>query len=98
MNSERLRGGEFEKVGLDVRVKLPKAVALAIPTVYSKLNFINHCQYLLVFQEELRHRGCEHATVLNKKVEDLRRVLAKIVDVDSVLNTAEQSPKHSPSG
>lgn len=85
-------GGAFEKLGLDVRVKFPRAVALAVPTVYAKLNFINHCQYLLVLQEAARDRGCEHAAILAKKVEALRRVLAKIVDADSVLNTAGQEP------
>lgn len=80
----------FERCGLDVWVRLPRQVALAVPTVYAKLNFINHCQYLLVLQETSRGRSCEHAAILTKKVEGLRRVLAKIVDADSVLNTAGQ--------
>lgn len=90
------RATSFEKCGLDVWVRLPRAVALAVPTVYAKLNFINHCQYLLVLQETTRGRTCEHTAILAKKVECLRRVLAKIVDADSVLNTAGQETNQSP--
>lgn len=89
MEAENGEGGPrmISASALDLRVSLPEDISLMTPTVYSKLNFINYCQYLLLFQKQREKPGhCEHFSVLEEKVNDIRQIITKIVDTDSVLN------------
>lgn len=85
------QSGEFETPvpRLDFYLTLPIDVRLLASTAAAKLNFINHCQYLLLFDRIRSDRAsCEHAGVIKDKIERLRRIISKILDVDSVLSSS----------
>lgn len=69
---------------------LPRDVGLIASTAAAKLNFINHCQYLALFERVAAGRdSCEHAAVIKEKLDALRQIIFKIVDVDSVLGSVD---------
>ncbi|QDQ69279.1 DNA packaging UL33 [Colobine gammaherpesvirus 1] len=75
----------------DFEQLLPADLQIMFPTIYSRLNALNYCQYLKSF---LNQRGCsvvcQHSLVLEGKVETVRQVIGKIVSTDSVYTEVQR--------
>ncbi|NP_598363.1 Similar to ORF67.5, Macaca mulatta rhadinovirus 26-95 [Macacine gammaherpesvirus 5] len=73
---------------------LPDDMKIMFPTIYSRLNAINYCQYLKTFlchRAQTRSAHCEHCMVLDAKVNAVKQVIHKIVSTDAVFTGATHS-------
>ncbi|AJE29724.1 ORF67.5 [macacine gammaherpesvirus 12] len=73
---------------------LPEDMKITFPTIYSRLNAINYCQYLKTFlrrRAQTRAVHCEHCMVLDAKVNTVKQVIHKIVSTDAVFTGAAHS-------
>lgn len=68
---------------------LPEDLSLILPTIYARLNFLNHCQYLKVFARNCQEKtcDCQHTSVINAKTETVKQIISKIVETDTILDT-----------
>ncbi|AFX83375.1 B51 [Murid betaherpesvirus 8] len=72
---------------------LPKVYELTLPSIDSRLNFINvgrrHAAFLRHVHGECD--GCVHAAVLNEKMKLFTAVITKLLDVNGILERREAS-------
>lgn len=86
----------FGNDGIDVlrfEPMLPRVYELTLPSMDSRLNFINVGRRHAAF---LRHvygdcRGCVHAAVLNEKMKLFTAVITKLLDVNGILEHRDYS-------
>nr|WIM51650.1 MAG: hypothetical protein ADFBMEEK_00016 [Peromyscus leucopus gammaherpesvirus] len=70
---------------------LPLEIQVMFPTTYSKLNLLNHCQYLKTFTRyKSTVHECEHALVVEGKLQTIRNIITQIIETDSVLQQASR--------
>lgn len=72
---------------------LPKVYELTLPSMDSRLNFINVGKRHAAF---LRHvygecNNCSHATVLNEKMKLFTAVITKLLDVNGILERRDSA-------
>ncbi|ALE14783.1 ORF67A [Felid gammaherpesvirus 1] len=67
---------------------LPEDIKIFVPTVYTKLNLLNYCQYLKVFLVYNHLAGsihkCSHQNIIFTKLEIIKQVISRIIETDSV--------------
>ncbi|BBB06521.1 hypothetical protein [Rhinolophus gammaherpesvirus 1] len=66
---------------------LPDDIKILAPTVYTRLNVLNYCQFLKVFLKlRFQHSRCEHTDIIETKLKIIRQVISRIVETDTVFN------------
>lgn len=77
---------EREHFALDFECILPPDIQLLAPTIYSRLNLLNYCQYLKLFkrQKDLSC-NCEHSAVLEGRTDAVKHIISRIVETDQTL-------------
>ncbi|UEH20504.1 encapsidation protein U35 [Elephant endotheliotropic herpesvirus 2] len=66
---------------------LPTLYELLLPTLESRLNFINVGQRHETFLKFIYHaKDCSHANVVRGKVEELNATISKLLDINSLVD------------
>ncbi|AMA67425.1 DNA packaging protein UL33 [Vespertilionid gammaherpesvirus 1] len=77
---------------IDFELMVPEDIRVIAPTVYTRLNILNYCQFLAVF---LRHGqatcDCEHSKIIQAKIEIIKQIISRIVQTDTVFNVVSTS-------
>nr|BEG23063.1 homolog of EHV2 ORF67A DNA packaging protein UL33 [Macronycteris gammaherpesvirus 1] len=62
-------------------------IKILFPTVYTKLNLLNYCQFLRVFLRlKNQHSSCEHTEIIETKIKTVKQVISRIVETDTVFS------------
>lgn len=73
---------------------LPEDIQLIVPTTYSKLNLLNHCQYLKSFiRDKAQLDSCCHTVELALKTETVKNIIAQILETESVFSVIRSQTK-----
>lgn len=72
---------------IDFKPLLPIDIRVLAPTVYTRLNVLNYCQFLKAFVRlRSQHQSCEHTDLIETKIKIIKQVISRIVETDTVFN------------
>lgn len=72
---------------IDFKSLLPTDIKILAPTVYTRLNVLNYCQFLKIFVRlKSEHQNCEHTDLIETKIKIIKQVISRIVETDTVFN------------
>lgn len=77
-----------EEIKVDFKPMIPKLYELLLPSVESKLNFINVAYRNIAFYrcEYSAESQCSHSEILSEKVKMLNSILNKLLNVSGILD------------
>lgn len=74
---------------LDFELILPPDLRLVAPSAYCRLNLLNYCQFLAVF-ERARSAPRSDGCAVEEKLDVIRRVIERIVDTESAFSLVDE--------
>nr|QRE02549.1 DNA packaging [Otarine gammaherpesvirus 4] len=88
-----LNGGTKLEELIHFHSMVPCDVALIAPTIYARLNLVNYCQHIAAFTRMRNPLYCEcsHSGTFDARVAAVKRVIAKIVETNTVFAALHQN-------